>query len=75
MVNNEGVLQFDNSGWPKEGDALPEVFIKFPFGFDFILDVYHQVGVWRKLSTTDVQSIRRMLDEGIRGRILSAEVK
>ena len=33
-----------------------------------ILDVYHQGGVWRKLSTTDVQSIRRMLDEGIRGR-------
>ena len=35
MINNEGVFQFDNSGWPKEGDALPEVFIKFPFGFDF----------------------------------------
>ena len=32
-----------------------------------ILDVYHQGGVWRKLSITDVQSIRRMLDEGIRG--------
>lgn len=28
-------FQFDTSGWPKEGDNLPEVFIKFPFGFDF----------------------------------------
>lgn len=35
MDKNTGIFQFDNSGWPKEGDALPEVFIKFPFGFDF----------------------------------------
>ena len=33
-----------------------------------ILDVYRQGGVWRKLSTTNVQYIRRMLDGGIRGR-------
>ena len=33
-----------------------------------ILDMYYQGGIWRKLSTTDVQSIRRMLDEGIKGR-------
>lgn len=32
-----------------------------------ILDVYRQGGVWRKLSTTDVHSIRQMLDKGIRG--------
>lgn len=35
MDKNKGVFQFDNSGWPKEGDALAEVFIQFPFKFDF----------------------------------------
>lgn len=34
MENING-FQFNNSGWPKEGDTLPEVFIKFPFNFDF----------------------------------------
>lgn len=34
-MEKENVFQFDNSGWPEKGDALPEVFIKFPFQFDF----------------------------------------
>ena len=34
-MENKNIFQFDNSGWPDKGDALPEVFIKFPFKFDF----------------------------------------
>ena len=30
-MENKNIFQFDNSGWPDKGDALPEVFIKFPF--------------------------------------------
>ena len=34
-MENNNVFQFDNYGWPQEGDVLPEAFIKFPFAFDF----------------------------------------
>ena len=34
-MENKNIFQLDNSGWPDKGDALPEVFIRFPFKFDF----------------------------------------
>ena len=34
-MENKNIFQLDNSGWPDKGDSLPEVFIRFPFKFDF----------------------------------------
>lgn len=34
-MENKSIFQLDNSGWPDKGDALSDIFIKFPFKFDF----------------------------------------
>lgn len=35
MDKNTEIFQFDNAGWPENGEKLPDVFVKFSFRFDF----------------------------------------
>lgn len=35
MKSKDGVFQIDSFGWPEKGEALSDVFVKFPFTFSF----------------------------------------